>query len=466
LPVPRRATVQAQALAAATTTPEASRASTIAALGPYLPAELQPQVLAAAIGIPDDHSRGHALAGLAPHLPDSLIKQAREAAASAKGQGRVLALAALAPRLSPDDQYEALADALASTAENTSHVGTADDYALGVLVPRLPPSLISEGLEIAASIPDGSSRATWLAELAPYLPASLMRPALEAAVSITEPYPRSRALIGLARYLPAGLVPEATAVATAISDDSHRLEAMAALASRRSVSTTTASAIPATATSSEAEPTQAVTASPENETSSGQGGRPGPTGSILPPSNIAETIAAAAELPDPHDRAHVLAQLAPWLTTDMLAEALTAATSPTNMFASLTLTVLAPYMPSELLAEAISAAASPVTPSHHRNDIIEGVVFHLPAGLLAPALAATSRTSFPASTLKAILRRSWTISPGNEYINLLRSSLAGTDRDTCFEIITEATPNIAAVCGTRAIEECTTAIEDVHRWWP
>jgi hypothetical protein len=117
-----------------------SRSFALAALAPFLPADLRGEALAAARTIEDDDGRSRALAALAPHLPEhSRAVVLGEALAAARAIGkerdRSKALAALAPHLPERERATVLGEALTAA----SSIGDEEDRsgALAALALRL-----------------------------------------------------------------------------------------------------------------------------------------------------------------------------------------------------------------------------------------------------------------------------------------------------------------------------------------
>ena len=127
---------------------------------------------------------------------------------------------------------------------------------------------------------------------------------------------------------------------------------------------------------------------------------------------------------------------------------------------------LAPHLPADLLAQALTAATT-LTSDYYRAEALGALAPHLPAGLLAQALTATPRTS--RETVMALAERSQitlTRDSDNVYVALLRDSLDGSSRSMCIDVIVTAAPRITEIGGVYTIEQCVTAVTDAYRWWP
>ena len=130
------------------------------------------------------------------------------------------------------------------------------------------------------------------------------------------------------------------------------------------------------------------------------------------------------------------------------------------------LTELAPQLPPDLLAQALSAATT-IPDDDDRAGALTGLAPRLPPDLLAQALKATPKTSV--ETLSALLQASRSVLPRYEdavYVYLLRVSFNGVDREACFNLIASAAEAVSEIGGMSAIEQCVHAVMDVHRWWP
>ena len=229
----------AQGLAYARQVPDTrQQAEAFEKLAPHLPEGLLLQALDTARNIGDEYARAHALAAMAPHLPQDEQPQVLDEALTAAreiqdGYWRAEALAALAPHL-PEDLLE---QALAAAREIGDESARAE--ALAALALRLTEmGYPQEALAAAREIRDADDRAQALADLAPHLPEDEQRQvldeALDTARKIGDESARAQALADLAPRLPPGQQPqvlaEALAAAREIEWESARAEALAALA--------------------------------------------------------------------------------------------------------------------------------------------------------------------------------------------------------------------------------------------
>ena len=98
----------------------------------------------------------------------------------------------------------------------------------------LPPSLLSEALDVARGISDEKDQANALIALAPHLPQGLLPQALDCARAIANKWqrpnnPRAKALVALAPHLSQGLLPQALDCARETKDEFSRVDVLIAL---------------------------------------------------------------------------------------------------------------------------------------------------------------------------------------------------------------------------------------------
>lgn len=245
------------------------RASTLVALTPHLPQDLQGEALAAVHGISDERERAALLALLVPHLPpDILVASLAVAHGMQEGDARAQALTILAHHLPPASRAQTIHDAL-TAATNLSHhfervtalLGLVDILppplleqaltlaldtvsliknentrarALNLIAPHLPPSLLPRALETAQHLGNLQLRINTLTSMIPHLPED-RRQALIAALladirELRVEYKRARALIAIAPLMLSELLPTALDMAGAIDEPYDRVSALIALA--------------------------------------------------------------------------------------------------------------------------------------------------------------------------------------------------------------------------------------------
>jgi hypothetical protein len=479
-------TVLTQALAATAIPLNSDRAKALTALALYLRADQRPAILAgalaAAVAIPSDSARAQALTALAPHLaadqqPAVLAQALAAAVAIPRDSARAQALTALAPHL-PADQ---LAQALAAATVIDNDFNSAQ--ALAGLAPHLPVDLLAQAVAAATDIPNFFARGAALAGLAPHLPADLLAKALATATDISHGSAQAQALTALAPYLPSDLLAQVLSIAIAIPDDYYRAKLLSVLAPLLPVDQELAVL------------TQAVTAATAISDDTHRAGMLVQLAPLLPadqqPAVLARALAAAsadageaaataiASGSDVNpsafvaDRVLILTALAPLLPadqqSDVLAQALSVANAiPDAYFRSEALTVVGSYLPADqqsaVLVQALSAATA-ISGESSRTRLT-WLARQLPAELLAWSMKTVPKTS--AEVLTALLQRGRSVFPRAEdaaYLDLLRESMNGASRSVCLGVLTESTPAIAEIGGTRAIEQCVNAVVDVYRWW-
>lgn len=125
---------------------------------------------------------------------------------------------------------------------------------------------------------------------------------------------------------------------------------------------------------------------------------------------------------------------------------------------------LAPHLPADLLAEALAAATASSICS---AEPLIALAPRLPPELLADALTAALDRGH--DVLTAVLRRALAVlMPDHRaaLLDLIRTAVDRGDRPTCLDIIAASASAIAQLGGVLATQGCVEAICDVHRWWP
>lgn len=383
LPTSKKRAALADALDAASSCSDHTRARVLMMLAPHQPGE----VLAAVSTLTESQAQQWVLKALAPHLPADLLSQAWATAAAADGVERDDVLTALAPYLPADLQLEYLATASAITS-----VGRRTEI-LTALIPHLPAAqqleVLTEALAAAAAdagYGDGPSAAA-LAALAPLLTPDLLSKALAAAANIKPALSRAAALTALAERAPARqrsevLAEAAQAAALAIKAVRLYPETLMDVASRLPVvpraEILRSALIVATEISDYTYQAQALTA----------------LGALLPLQErsdiLAEALAAATACQYEHDKAEALMALAPHIPDMVLAVTSSVAEGqPCEWLWN----ALAPHLTGGLLAKALAIATTQLD-EYSRIKAFEALAPYLPADLLEGALeAATAFTT-------------------------------------------------------------------------
>jgi hypothetical protein len=195
----------------------------------------------------------------------------------------------------------------------------------------------------------------------------------------------------------------------------------------------------------------------------------------LSSSLLATALAAAAFLTDDRARAATLLTLVPVLPGDqqpgVLMQALAAASAIADDRSRMRMLAdLIPQLPTDQRRDVLEktlAAAAAIADDYGRAASLAALAPCLPADLLPEALAAAP-TTMPLARAAALKQACAQLAEvqSTASADLLRMGLDGTDRITCLDVVAEATPLIAELGGTAAIQDCAAAIGDVHRWWP
>jgi alkylhydroperoxidase/carboxymuconolactone decarboxylase family protein YurZ len=358
VPAGLRDVLNADALAAAAGVRDGERGQALAALAPYLSGSLMAGALDAARAILEEASRAQALTGLAPHVGEdqcrAVLTEALAAATAIRRGSTALisrvtqragALAALAPYLSGSLMTEAL-DAARAIGDEDSRA-----QALTGLAPHVGQdqcrAVLTEALAAATAISrstrslarDGTpERAERLAALAPYLPEDLLEQALTAAIGISHEDSRADALVGLVPHLPEDMI---SRVLKAIPDlgryQDRAIEKLAPL---------------------------------------------------LPEHFRARVVTIAESAADDFTRGRCLVALAPYLSADLLAQAvaLTADRPSHEDYRVSALVKLAPYLPDDLHAQAMKAADT-ISTDYKRVKAQIALAVHAPAKSQAAELS-------------------------------------------------------------------------------
>ena len=395
-----------------------ARSDGLTALAPHLSRELLPEALAAAKAIGDESHRVRALAALIEHLPPDQREEASSEAldaASAIGDDRkredaVAALGHVLPpslfpkavalaltsgndfcradtlaKLAPSLPSELLADTIAATLAMERGGGEAKSRALEALVPRLPPQLLPEVILSVAELESFSGHL--LATVASRLSRDLFTRVLCAAWETGHGW---RGLIGEEEELAEQL---AERVGRLPSD----LRSLALSAAKKcprawfraEILTALAPVLPPEQRLEAASEALAAEKLYEDEYETLRGRRLGELGKILPPTLLAEALDWAKTF-RLKDRVLALSGLAPYLPSDLLNEALTAARE-TNIavYRAEALTDIVQYLPSEqrrqVLVDALSAVKEIPREETRKWTLVE-VASKLPSDLIGETL--------------------------------------------------------------------------------
>jgi hypothetical protein len=417
-----------------------------------------------------------ALTALAPALPDAWLAEAMEITRKFPASpARVRTVMALADRLGPEDQLAALraeVQGAQTVAYKPAHIeilaqildyspesfimqvidaapdpGTARDFTsmesfLIKAVPRLNEPDRSEIVKKAwstaewAEYPyhlDGSYFVRWMCSLAPYLSTELLNDTLNTARQIHKPAERAQALIRVSACFAApeavALLDEAVSAGDTITDATTRTVLLSELAAR------------------------------------------------LTPERRRELLEQARQLANASQRVSVLTNLAPHLPETDGVSTLRDAIASLPQIAEENeradaLRRLTPFLPSELVSQALKAATA-ISNSEKRAKTIEALATRLPESEQVEALregllAALRITSRPATSI-SLKEFATGIVPADRlipvWIELLHTAASQTRSGAVGDVANLALL-MSQVAGPRAADYVFTAIGTVGRWWP
>jgi hypothetical protein len=184
-------------------------------------------------------------------------------------------------------------------------------------------------------------------------------------------------------------------------------------------------------------------------------------------------IFCPATITNGYFRARALTGLAPCLTDDqwpaILTRALDAATAITDDYdRAQALTGLAPHLPPDLQPAILTRALNTgitITTDHDHARALTALAPHLPADQLTRALEAAPEDIH---AFLAVLARgeSFLATHAGTFVSLMRSALRGSERPVCLSVIGGTASSLNKMGGTRAVDECASAVADSARWWP
>lgn len=316
--------------------------------------------------LPDTSARVRLTAQLAPHMaragekidPLALIRRAIEQAdPPIPPQERVAALLDLLPHLRASEPgvllpalQQRVLEAVGTIADPASRV-----RALSAIIEKLAPDIqheaVAQVFEAAASIPSGIARATALSDLPPHLPAEFHNRLLALARALDTPDARAYLLTRLVAYLApehqAGALSDALDAIAALNGDDARARALIALA----------------------QPIETAGLLRDN------------------PDGVQHAITVTFSIARPDARARAFAVLAPYLSAELLTEALQMLKSiDDGRDRARTLAQLAPHLTPELNVAAYNTAQE-LAPSEARAAALSAIAPYLSAAARARALA-------------------------------------------------------------------------------
>lgn len=220
---------------------EMSRAEALSVLVPHLPTEFQTRLISLAFNLTTPEARAKLLGTMIPHVTSSLKVQALvgalDAIARINGdETRARSLIELAPQIDSIGPLLYLPDALRRAIEVTFSIEFSGDRAraFAALAPFLSPELLREALHTTRDIGDDYERAVTLTRLAQHLPSDLQVAAFGIAQELRPAQARATALAAIAPYLSLTArqqaLADALAAALAIDRRYDRVVALADLA--------------------------------------------------------------------------------------------------------------------------------------------------------------------------------------------------------------------------------------------
>lgn len=379
LPPHRRVDICTRTLAATRSFPDKQhRIASLLRLAPAVPPHQQLDVyveaLATVQSVTNPKWSTAMLFTLVPHLPAKLLP---EVLASARTQTdpwyRFEALRAVAttPRLPPQQHHEVLTEmlALVRTFSDADADGWQQAEAVRVLVPLLPPALMTDACAIARAIPHELHRTHTLAALAPHLPDSLFTEVLETVRLVENEKWRAEALMALLPHLPEPLFPSALADIRHTPDPGSRARSFSALIPR----------LPPDQQPGACE--EALAAARAIAYVKWRSDVLATLAPHLPEALLPEALELVRAMNDPEEQARGLAAFAPRMPDALLPETLEAARAiPEEGQRVAALMALVPLLsPSPALLAEVLETLRTVTSDQVRVDALVALVPHLPA---------------------------------------------------------------------------------------
>jgi hypothetical protein len=476
---------------------ERARAAAVTELAPRLPADLLDRALGIAVAITGDTDQATALGGLAPYLPAELLRAALIRATELPAPWtRIDALVPFVPYLSADQRTAVLMEIAASTAALPAMYGdflrvkattamapylreealvkaaaAAGDLelpesrakVLTALASNIPTdrkkSVFKQALADVAAIKGDDTQVSALSELTAQLPADMLPRALLGATALRRLESRLKALVTLAAHLHAhpALLAQVVTVVTSVDQESPRATALARLARYLPADQLDRALASATAMQKGDAKTTALAGLMPYLNADQQ--------SVALPQAFAVAKAANAAA-----RAVGYAAVSVYLPDDMreflLGEALTAATMTQEDIRADALANLAPHLSPDLLARAITAAAA-IQDEDKRAVALGSLAPYADATQLARAIAARpgSRNNLLQAAVSARTSNGLSADDRAACVEVIRAGITGANHYEIVIAIGSAASAIAEIAGAAAIDDCVQAMNAVHRWW-
>lgn len=368
-----------------------ARATALSTLPPHLPAEFHVPLLSIAYELQKPEARALLMVRMVPHMPapqqSQVLIDALNAIAQINGDdARAAALIALTPYIDAVGPLKYMPEGLQQAIEVVFTITRSDDRAraFAALAPYLSPELLQEALQATKTIADPGDRALALTKLAPHLPSELLVAAFGVARELATPESRALALVALAPYLTATArtqaLSDALAASLAIESKYERVVSLVDLAPHLS------DPLQGRALDEALTATRSIPGEDER----------GRALVFLAPhlraDQLANALADAYTILDPLERVPALSALMPHLPPeprrrvgyDVIETA--RSLKPSHQKASL-LAAVAPVLPDGLLHAAIDVALS-VEPPYDRVHVLTALLPRRPEALRDVALAA------------------------------------------------------------------------------
>lgn len=285
---------------------------------------------------------------------------------------RICVLAQLLPRVADADRARVIRQMIEAVRQLRTDKERVDLFC--DLAPKLPESLLIEGLEIAGQLKYERELARLLRELIAQLPPRLVSRAFRAAKRVASDYLRSELLAALAPRIPPELFDEAVEASLGIPGPLSRAEALAPLLPRLSPETGLVALTRSLKSASQLR--EGFIEAPLLET----------LARILPPPLFPRLWRYITELEWDVPRGQALAAVGPRLPDELVADAFELAKAVCDVHLRIkTITGLFPRLPTELRSEAFDDLMGPRFLTH-RAVILPVLAPHLPDDRVAAAL--------------------------------------------------------------------------------
>jgi hypothetical protein len=401
-----------------------------------------------------DMQKGQAkvLAALSPYLAADLYARAVEIAATLdNNEARAEALASLAPYAPADERPAVLAQAMDAIAAASVAWYDGMPTVLTTLAPHLPADLLARAVAYAGTFSE-DQQAQVLTDLGPFLPADVHTQAVAVAAAITNTQIRVQALAGLALSAPeqqrASVLRQAVAAASITSDAFQRAGTYSALASCSS---------PEQQSAVLARALNAVAAVADDSSRTNALVRLAPQ---LPADLLPQAMDIAVNIGSAGYTSRALVGLARYLPQDLLARAVAKAGEITDQVASIeALAGLAPYLDNDKRMAVFTQAASlmatvqPMFKSHAQAAVLTALVPCLGVAAFPRAIDMAKNIEDPPRRVRTLIALALHMPADQRGIPLALVVKNLADADNCADILTEIAPHLPAELLPHALAE-------------